>query len=374
MFPVIILKSLLEITRQEHSSVKRQAQAEASDACHFFRLPLELRQQIYRLALPRSISPRTSLPLDTSGKQTGFDVEDGNRATANYTYTWRAGNLCLFAVNQQINNETTKIFWSENVFNIIINDAHPYITTAYDNTPACGSCLGRKHQQTKSSPTFTLSKDVKAIKDIPTKHLRQVRHLFIVVRRGSDMLYEPEIGRLMATRTNNHNLAQTEELREALAEELLLNKMQLLNQGFKAVHSALNLPELFLSKKWHYQQRAQSGCRLQDVEIVMYPTLHLRKGSVVPTMDPALAKKVADSFQHMPEKARKLILLSLSYGPVTWSFSPISKVWPFCQSTDFDISRLPLPPVFSEWICYGKKGSGLKPKLMMILQTHGSPG
>jgi hypothetical protein len=352
--------------------VQSQADADCFDSCPFFRLPLELRQQVYRLALPQSISPCAVIPTDATKLQKNLLRNPESRTTNDKAYLWRSGNLGLLTVNQQINAEATSIFWSENVFNVIINDAHPHLIIPYDNRSNRGSFSRRKPRGVKSSPAFTMSRDMKEIEDVPTEYLRQVRHVCIVMRRGSDMFYEPDIGQLLATPSRNENIAETEECKNIVAEEKLLQKMLLLDQGFKAVRSALNLSEPFLSKRWRYQTPTQSRCAILSAEVIIYPILHTRKGSVVPVMDPVFVQKAGDCFHHLPKQAQRLMLLSLSYGRVNWLRPQIPRSWPLCQSARFHICELPATPQAAAWVCYGKKGGELKPRLMVTLRTQGS--
>jgi hypothetical protein len=91
----------------------------SSNLAPFFRLPRELRDEIYMLLLPKCLY----------GQDGSTDKEMLECPTP--VYLWEKGNLQILRVNRQMNWEAEEIFWGTNTFHMILDSRSPRLTITY---------------------------------------------------------------------------------------------------------------------------------------------------------------------------------------------------------------------------------------------------
>jgi len=92
----------------------------SSDPCLLLQLPLELREQMYRYALPHT--PEKELEFDCWVPCNEFPYMQ-----------WLPGNLVLLRAIRQIYQEATSVFWSANMFEILVLDFGMRLCLEYNN-------------------------------------------------------------------------------------------------------------------------------------------------------------------------------------------------------------------------------------------------
>jgi hypothetical protein len=248
----------------------------------FFKLPLEIREDIYKYALPQSMNHNTCIKSDNPNFE--FLADPGNRRTPNHVYAWYKGNMSLLAVNRQINSEATKVFWRSNVFSIVIDSANPALVIRYFD---------------ESSLRFSTSKQMREISEFPKEWLGLIKHVYLVIRRSSDFTYEPNLTRaLEAAVLQESNPAIEGSIGRKYAKMLRVQRNNLLHKGLLAALQALNLipPVTRRPEDWNGRALRRQKCAVRDVELVIYPSRHLYEGKVF-EIDAGLRSEAEYCFQ-----------------------------------------------------------------------------
>jgi hypothetical protein len=284
---------------------------ERKDLQGFFKLPLEIREEIYKYALPQSINPDTRIKSDSPSFE--FLANPGNRRTPNHVYSWYKGSMDLLAVNRQINAEASRVFWGTNIFNIVIDSANPVLVIRYLN---------------ESSPLLSASKKMMEISEVPRKWLRLIKHVYLVIRRSSDFIYEPNLNRaLEAAVSQESNPLIQESIKRKYAKMLRVQKNDLLHKGLLAALQALNLvsPIMRRPEDWNGRALRRAKCVVRDAELVIYPTRHLYKGNVF-EIDARIFSEAEYCFQaRLSKEAYRIIELKpwcdYNHDPRDWMTS-----------------------------------------------------
>jgi hypothetical protein len=156
---------------------------QSRSGAHFFDLPLELREQIYALALPSSIRQN----VDTDDKTWPVFYKSARGPLPNHLYDWNPGHLDLLRVNKQINEEASQVFYRSNVFNVVITDEFPQLAMRYVCEEACSPPY-RPLSPPPVAQVFVTRRAVTRYQDIrqvPRHHLQQIRHMFVVISRNA---------------------------------------------------------------------------------------------------------------------------------------------------------------------------------------------
>lgn len=230
----------------------------------FLRIPPEIRMEIYRMVLPRSVQRKTVQGQSTLQKGPGRGPEPF------CLYTWTSGSLSLLAVNRQIRAEALEVFYGTNVFNVIIDDQYPRLAIAYRHGPSRNR-LGltryqrsrlrqsshpqhreRFHYKTTLEEVASVSQRVIEITDLPPESLAFIRHVYIVIARETVYAYQMRspIGDMInqsitaRTRTPWNDGSKREYLSKRRA--LLTQGLKCFYQCFKSSHRRSNQPQLDL--------------------------------------------------------------------------------------------------------------------------------
>jgi hypothetical protein len=297
----------------------------------FFRLPLELREEIYKYALPHS--SQSGRTFRASGSNSDIFADPEVRQTPNHVYTWQRGNIGLLAVNHQMNFEARRIFWSTNIFNIVIDSAHPVLVIRYPNEAASKleSSASRRSWGSLKRPVilFTSSKAMKELREVPRARLSHINHVYMVIRRSSDYTYEPDMTAAMnkalkrKPRTDRDS-ASAESIKRNFSHTLFAQKHDILSRGLFTAFKALNMiPPATKPEHWDGRGLRKQKCAVRDIELVIYPTRHLYKENIV-EVDTNLRTNAEYCIQScLAKNAYKIAALKpyFDYNYDPWSFS-----------------------------------------------------
>lgn len=150
----------------------------------FFRLPVELREQVYRFVLPRSYRKSTGIRRD----EFGFEEEWGR---TNYNARrrwqefeqfplclWTRGDLVLLRICRRISNEAAPLFYKNNMFEMSVRGDEPELRIAYFPWPLPSSRCMFPNMTTYGGIRW--SRGTKKLTTIKREHVREIRYWSIM--------------------------------------------------------------------------------------------------------------------------------------------------------------------------------------------------
>lgn len=264
---------------------------------HFFDLPLELREQIYALALPSSVLKST----DTDDKTWPVFYESARGPLPFHLYEWKPGNLDLLRVNKQMNEEASHVFYRSNVFNVVITDECPQLAMRY----VCENASTRTYRPLVPppiGPSFLTRRAVTRYQDIskvPRHHLQQIRHLFIVISRNAaavvataSALDESAVADAVRDRWNADRYRLQSMLRKEhkRVNEVLRIGLRTLQRSFEAAEISKVRASNRGEKRLTRRQLRSLDHSLIALEVVLYPSEQMFYDS--PSTGPGLLAEV----------------------------------------------------------------------------------
>jgi hypothetical protein len=178
----------------------------------------------------------------------------------------------LLAVNRQIRSEALEVFFSTNVFNVVIDSQYPRIVIAYKRKPsmkhlglACDqwSRLGRiSHPQHGEHLVYKAALEEVAsvnqrgleLKKLPVQHSALIRHVYVVIARETIHAYH--VGFPVG---NTADLSIRPAWTETSRALYLEKRRALLTQGFNRFCR-------------HFDYRRNSQSELLDLEVAIFPS------------------------------------------------------------------------------------------------------
>lgn len=140
-----ILRSIFEKLTHHQTSVASPA-ADHENTC-LLTLPLELREEIWRLSLPRSFE-----------RQVFDDEKDDPRYYGSKTFKlpmWEPGSLDLLRVNRQIYLEAMPLFWKHNTFIFFVRGKKTKVAVGYPIKGAYQDARYREKPFFEINPEYT---------------------------------------------------------------------------------------------------------------------------------------------------------------------------------------------------------------------------
>jgi hypothetical protein len=302
------------------------------DRIGFFHLPLELREEIYKYVLPHSTKSGTRITDDPKLHNLAHPP---NRRTPNHVYPWRPGTIALLSVSRQVNAEASEIFWSTNIFNIVVDSAHPALVIRYPNKAVFGrdsvaqqKWYRQRHSEGRVSEPrapqilYNTSKEMKELEEVPQRWLRRIRHVYLVVRRSSDFTFEPDLttawkDAVEDTFAGSIDSATRESIKRKYAKMLRVQRNDLLHRGMMTTFKSLNLlpPVTQRPEDWNGKALQRNKCAVRDIEMVIYPNRHLYKENIAET-DDGFRSEAEFCFQsRLSKDAYRIITLKPHFNP-----------------------------------------------------------